>query len=125
MPTEEWAVAFKEEHGYFPWEDPDLLGKGYSPDQALADHLDAKKFGEGFAKDHGRAPNEHEYRYNYFKGWTPENVEALEREGPYKYFGIERGKRGPSQSDAGPMRQPRKVPRRRVPTPPSYNKGGY
>jgi hypothetical protein len=46
MGSQEWAEAFKAAHGFYPWEDPDLLAKGASPQQALNEHLAAKKASE-------------------------------------------------------------------------------
>lgn len=74
-----WARQFQTEHGFLPNEDPDLTEKGYSPKQALQEHLEALQYGQDFQKMNGRAPTEHDYRYNWFRGFTPE---AMAKGGP-------------------------------------------
>ena len=74
-----WAQQFQTKHGYLPNESPDLLEKGYSPGQALKEHLDALQFGQDFQKMNGRAPTEHDYRYKWYNGFTPE---AMAKGGP-------------------------------------------
>lgn len=59
---QEWWEAFQREHGYYPHEDPNLLTKGLSPEQAVAEHLQARDWSEGFARGFGRPPTEDEYR---------------------------------------------------------------
>jgi hypothetical protein len=68
-----WVAEFKAKHGYDPDKDPDLLGKGYSAEQSLQEHMDALKYGQEFMEMNGRAPTEHDYRYQWFNGFTPEN----------------------------------------------------
>lgn len=74
-----WAKQFEMEKGYLPNKDPDLLEKGYSAGQALKEHLDALRYGQDFQKMTGRAPTEHDYRYQWYNGWTPE---AIAKGGP-------------------------------------------
>lgn len=84
-----WMKAFEDEHGFLPSEDPELRAKGLDPDQALSEHLRAKKWGEGFAQGYGRPPTHDEYRYSQprryengqlvsgFGGYPPEQIERL------------------------------------------------
>jgi hypothetical protein len=46
MGDQAWAEAFKAAHGYYPWDDPELKSKGLSQQQALNEHLAAKKASE-------------------------------------------------------------------------------
>ena len=70
---EAWVAAFTQQHGYDPASDPHHGGDQYA---SMRDHVRAKEFGDNFFRQHGRAPNEYEYRYNYFGGYTPENIES-------------------------------------------------
>jgi hypothetical protein len=64
-----WLEAFYDEHGYYPNEDPELLGKGLSESQAMEEHLKAKSWGEQYAQDTGHAPTHDEYRSEQPKRW--------------------------------------------------------
>jgi hypothetical protein len=46
MADQAWLEAFKAEHGWYPWEDPNLAAKGFSPEDAYAEHLVAKSISE-------------------------------------------------------------------------------
>jgi hypothetical protein len=46
MADQAWLEAFKAAHGWYPWEDPNLAAKGFSPEDAYAEHLVAKAISE-------------------------------------------------------------------------------
>ena len=93
--TVQWLEAFKREHGYYPNEDKDLLGKGMSPEEAMQEHMRAKSWGEDFAQATGRSPTYDDYRSEQprrysrtgelvsgFGGYSPEKVESLRNNPP-------------------------------------------
>ncbi len=43
-PDAAWLTAFEQEHGYAPDADPVLLAIGYTPQEALAEHLAAREW---------------------------------------------------------------------------------
>jgi hypothetical protein len=67
-----WYEQFTNEHGYPPEDDPDLLGKGLTPAEAIKEHWTAKEWGQDFAAMTGRAPTYDDYRHGqprrYSKG---------------------------------------------------------
>lgn len=50
MGLTDWLAAFYREHGYFPNQDPNLLARGYSPEQAMAEHIRAREEVEARAR---------------------------------------------------------------------------
>lgn len=66
-----WYDQFIKEHGYAPDEDPNLLAKGFSPEQAVAEHMRAAEFGVGFQEMTGRPPTVDDYEYNWYETYTP------------------------------------------------------
>lgn len=66
-----WYDQFIREHGYAPDEDPNLLAKGFSPEQAVAEHMRAAEFGVGFQEMYGRPPTVEDYEYNWYETYTP------------------------------------------------------
>lgn len=66
-----WYDAFVREHGYGPDEDPNLLKLGYSPAEAISEHMRAAEFGAKFPEMYGRPPTEDDYRYYWFERNAP------------------------------------------------------
>lgn len=65
-----WAEQFANEHaGMYPHQDEHYS----SEERSLQEHLDARQWGIEFMQMTGRIPDEHDYRYRYFGGFTPEN----------------------------------------------------
>lgn len=135
----EWAKAFKDEHGYLPDEDPDLLRKGMSGGQAIAEHLKAKEWSEDFARGRGRPPTEAEYRHDQprryydvdggyahaggFGGYPPERIEAIRRS--YMFGGRGGGRRVPPASGYGSSPRPFSLGRQTRNVPIGGGRGGY
>lgn len=72
-----WAQQFANEHGYMPTHDPQFQGQGgfsnQNQAQSLQHHLDAKQEGDALSQLLGRPLTEHDWRYLWFNGFTPEN----------------------------------------------------
>lgn len=56
-----WLVAFETEHGYLPQADPSLLAQGFTPDEALAEHLGAL----AWSRDLGHTPEPIEWQAHW------------------------------------------------------------
>ncbi len=93
--TKQWLEAFKAEHGFYPHEDPDLIGKGMNEQDAMQEHLRAKTWGEEYFAATGERPTKDVYRSEQprrysdggdlisgFGGFTPERVEKMQNERP-------------------------------------------
>ena len=82
-----WLGAFYREHGFYPNEDPSLLDKGFSPDQALQEHLYAMQWG----MEQPEPPSQEDYSRNYRRRYEPwslrTNASTPETAEPYRYEG--------------------------------------
>lgn len=45
-----WREAFRRDHGFYPEEDPNLAEKGFSQEQALAEHLQVLNWAQNLGK---------------------------------------------------------------------------
>ena len=58
-----WLAAFEAEHGYTPQDDPGLLARGMTPDEALAEHLVALQWSRAL----GHTPDAAEWTARWCK----------------------------------------------------------
>lgn len=77
-----WLDAFFMEHGFYPNEDPNLLNKGFSPDQAMGEHLYALQW----ATEQNRPPAQQDYSREYRRRYEPWSLRDAyaKPETPYK-----------------------------------------
>ena len=59
-----WLAAFTEAHAYAPQDDPGLLAQGYTPQEALAEHIAALEWSRGL----GHAPDAAEWQARWCAG---------------------------------------------------------
>ena len=60
-----WREAFKQEHGYYPEEDPNLRAKGFTPEQAAAEHDQVRNWSQGLGAEPTRRDFEDYWRQRY------------------------------------------------------------
>jgi hypothetical protein len=58
-----WYEEFIQDHKYAPEDDPDLLSKGLSPQEAIQEHWKAKEFGQKHFEMTGNKPTYEDYRH--------------------------------------------------------------
>ena len=72
-----WREQFRNEHGYYPEDDPNLAEKGLSPKQRLREHMRAAEWGAQFAAKEGRPPTQWEWENQWYKrqyGFDPREI---------------------------------------------------
>jgi hypothetical protein len=67
--ADEWVDAFAAEHGYAPDADPGLLALGFTPEEAMAEHLAAREW----SLELGHAPDDAEWMAR----WHNEQCECV------------------------------------------------
>ena len=62
-----WLEAFYGEHGFLPNEDPALLNKGFTPEQAMGEHLYALQW----SQEQGHPVSDADFTREYQRRYEP------------------------------------------------------